>query len=451
MYNEAENKRKSNARYVAFIALKDVYENKGYSDIILNKYFKEINLKEKDKAFATRCVYGVLQWQRLLDYYIDKLSNKPVKKISFNLLILLRLGIYQLMFLDRVPERAAVYETVKVAHMIQEKKGSGFINGVLRNFTRKKKELKEPEDLSVKYSHPSWMVDLLKKSYGEEKAKEVCKVNNMIPAVFLRTNTLKTDRDELIKRLQQAGISSKIGVYPADAIKVNSLQGLEQTQLFKEGCFYIQDINSMVVSYLANPGPGQEVGDLCSSPGGKTTHMAQFMENQGKIVAVDIHAHRLRLVKENCKRLGISNVEIVEGDCRELVNFGYSEKFDVTLVDAPCSSLGVLRKQPELKWRIEKKDIESIVKLQKELLKAAKKVTRPGGKIIYSTCTINPGENENLKEEFLAENPDLKPLELSRDLSDEIIKASCKFDGETLLFLPARDGGDGFFMTGFEK
>ena len=442
-----------NVRFIAALALKDIYKKSGYSNLVLNSYFKKTSLSERDKAFATRCVYGVLQWQRLIDYYLEKISNRPLNKIKLNLLILLRLGLYQIIFLDRVPPRAAVYETVNVAQLMKEVKGAGFLNGVLRNYLRKKDEIEMPEDISIRYSHPDWMVKQWLNRFGEEVTIQLCKRNNSIPSTFLRVNTLNIDKASLLGKLEEKNISCESASYPCEAIKVKSLQGLNELDLFNKGYFYIQDINSMLVAHLASPSEGDKVIDLCSAPGGKTTHMAQLMQNKGEVIAVDIHTSRIKMVEENCKRLGVEIVRTWEGDARELLNVSeYDEYFDISLVDAPCSALGVLQKQPELKWRSNEKDIASLRELQKELMLAAIKATKPGGRIVFSTCTITAQENEDLIEELLMLIPAkievINPLDI---LPGHISSYAFKIYDQGLLFLPSHEGGDGFFMTSLIK
>ncbi|UMZ73300.1 16S rRNA (cytosine(967)-C(5))-methyltransferase RsmB [Natranaerofaba carboxydovora] len=450
-------KQNSNARYISAIVLKEVYSKEGYSDILLNKYLKQNTLSVKDKALATRCIYGVLQWQGLIDFYLEKLSKKPLNKISLEVLVLLRLGLYQLLFLDRVPSRAAVYETVKVAHMMKQKKAAGFINGILRNFIRKKDTIQLPvkdsskkqlvKYISVRYSHPTWMVEKWLDEFGENLTIEICKANNEISDTYIRTNTLKTDKEELLGNLNEYNLPAENALYPVEAIKIDSLRGIEELALFKEGLFYIQDINSMLVSYLAAPLPGQKVVDLCSAPGGKTTHMGQMMQNKGEILAVDLYPHRLNLVKENCERLGVNIVKILEGDARTVLDESYNNYFDISLVDAPCSALGVLRKQPELKWRLNETEIDSLKSLQKELLQKAIKLVKPGGKIIYSTCTISSEENETLISEFLDENSSVRVEEPNKIIPQKALEKAYRVSEEGVLFLPNIDGGDGFFLT----
>ncbi len=461
--NSKGNKQLNNPRYLAGIVLKEISQNNGYSDLTLNKFLNKTTLSDKDKALATRIVYGVLQWQGLIDFYLGKLSKRSLELLSENILILLRIGLYQILFLDRVPDRAAVYETVKAARMMKEDKGTGLINGILRNFIRQREKIKLPgkenivEHISVKYSHPSWMVELWLKEFGQEKTMEICQANNEIPYPFIRTNTLVTHREKLIEELSDY-LSCEKGEYPEEAVKVNSLSGTMELPLFKKGHFYIQDINSMLVSHLALPKPGEKVVDLCSAPGGKTTHMAQMMGNQGTILAIDLYNHRLKMLEENCARLGIRIVNPVKGDAREILkeyncvgDKANEGDFDLSLLDAPCSALGVLRKQPELKWRLTMDEIDSMVKLQKELFQSALKAVKPGGKVIYSTCTLTRKENQELVKEMVDEFPSLKVTSPRDILPDKIIQTADYIDETGILFLPSITGGDGFFMTCLRK
>ena len=414
-----------NAREIAYKVLLDIEKNKNYSNMSINKHFKEVELSNQDRGLATEVIYGVIENKYYIDYMIDKLSKVKTNKMEIYIKTLLRMGIYQIMFLNSISDYAAVNETVNLAKK-KNSKVSGFINGILRNVIRQKEtigEIKVKDDvdyLSIKYSYDKWMIRNWMIHFGKEFTEELLEVNSQRPSIYLRTNTLKITRDELIQKLEQQNIkASKVNVVD-EAIKVENLKDIENNTLYKEGLFTVQDISSMLVGKVMNPKENSLVLDVCSAPGGKTTHMATLMNNTGSVVSRDIYEHKLKLIKASCKRLGLTNVNVEEfnGISLDRESIG---KFDYVLADVPCSGLGIIRRKPEIKYK-EKEEFRDLPLIQKNILENASKYVKKGGTLIYSTCTIQDSENIDVINEFLQKNKnfELAPInEVKVDLDNQ--------------------------------
>ncbi len=434
-----------NAREVALEAIYDI-ENKGlYSNIAVNRYLRKSSLKDMDRGFATELIYGVIENKYFLEYVIDNFSNIKVNKLSPYVKVILQMGIYQILFLDSVAAFAAVNESVILAKKY-DKKASGFVNGVLRNVVRKEKDIKYPDkkDLvkhfSVKYSYAPWMIKNWIKRFGEEFVEELLNANNEKVNLYLRTNTLKISREELLKKLEEQGIICEKVNLVEDAIMVKNLKNIENNELFKAGYFQIQDLSSMLVGYVVHPHKNDLILDVCSAPGGKSTHLGMMMENTGQVVARDIFDHKLDLIKENVERLGLSNVKIEKFDAVKLDEKSI-DKFDTVLVDAPCSGFGIIRRKPDIKYK-NKKEVMELSKIQKEILQNSSQYVKKGGLLIYSTCTIEDRENIKIVENFLKENDTftLEPIEnIKIDLENQ--------DKGYIKLYPHIHGTDGFFIS----
>lgn len=414
-----------NAREIAYKVLLDIEKNKNYSNISINKHFKDVKLSNQDRGLATEIIYGVIENKYYIDYMIDKLSKVKTNKMEIYVKTLLRMGIYQIMFLNSISDYAAVNETVNLAKK-NNSKVSGFVNGILRNVIRQKEtigEIKVRDDvdyLSIKYSYDKWMIRNWMIHFGKEFTEELLDSNSQRPSIYLRTNTLKITRDELIEKLEKQNINaSKVNVVD-EAIKVEHLKDIENNSLYKEGLFTVQDISSMLVGKVMNPKENSLVLDVCSAPGGKTTHMATLMNNTGKVVSRDIYEHKLKLIKASCKRLGLNNVDIEEFNGLSLDRESIG-KFDYVLADVPCSGLGIIRRKPEIKYK-EKEEFRDLPPIQKNILENASKYVKKGGTLIYSTCTIQDSENIDVVNEFLQKNRnfELIPInEVNVDLDNQ--------------------------------
>jgi 16S rRNA (cytosine967-C5)-methyltransferase len=410
---------------------------------------KNSDLKDIDRGFATEIIYGVIENKYYLDYIIDKFSKIKSKKMSVYVRILLWIGIYQIMFLNSVSDYAAVNETVNLAKKY-DKKSSGFINAILRNVIRNKEDIREVdkkdtvEYLSTKYSYNPWIIKNWTKNFGKEFTEELLVSNAERPIIYLRTNTLIISRDELIEKLKEQGLKcDKVNLIP-EAIKVENLKNIENNDLFRKGYFTIQDISSMIVGHVLNPKDNSLVLDLCSAPGGKTTHVATLMNNSGKIVARDIFSHKLRLIKQTVDRLGLTNVEIQEFDASKLDEKSI-DKFDYVVADVPCSGLGIIRRKPEIKYK-DKEEIMSLSNIQNTILENASKYVKIGGILVYSTCTIEDRENIDIVKTFLKNNNnfELEPIEnIKIDLDNQ--------EQGYIKIYPNIHGMDGFFIAKLKR
>ena len=393
-----------NAREIAYKVLLDIEKNNNYSNMAINKYFKDVKLSNQDRGLATEIIYGVIENKYYIDYMIDKLSKVKTNKMEIYVKTLLRMGVYQIMFLNSISDYAAVNETVNLAKK-KNSKVSGFINGILRNVIRQKEEIgkvKTKDDieyLAIKYSYDKWMIKNWIAHFGKEFTEELVEANNERPNIYLRTNTLKITRGELIEKLAEQNIKAEKVNVVEEAIKVEHLKDIENNKLYKEGLFTVQDISSMLVGKVMNPKENSLILDVCSAPGGKTTHMATLMNNTGQVVSRDIYDHKLKLIKASANRLGLTNIDAQEFDGMKLDRESIA-KFDYVLADVPCSGLGIIRRKPEIKYK-EKEEFRELPPIQKKILENAAKYVKVGGTLIYSTCTIQDNENINVVNEFL--------------------------------------------------
>lgn len=439
-----------NARELALRVLYDIQENNAYSNIELKKQLDSSKLEQVEKGLATELVYGVVKWRLQLDWIIGQLSNIKIHKISPWIINILRMGIYQLKFLDKIPESASVNESVKLAKKHGNQGSVRFVNGLLRGYLRKKNEIKYPDEsnivkyISVMYSHPEYLVEKWINEFGIEVTKDLCEANNDVASTSARVNTLKTSKEQLIEKLKSEGIEVRNGLYFNDAIILDNPHNISNLSSFKEGLFQIQDESSMLVGAICDPKSGQIVADVCAAPGGKSTHIAQLMNNEGIVYSRDIHEHKIKLIADNAKRLGINIMKVGLKDASEVDN-DLLEKCDRVVVDAPCSGLGIIRRKPDIRWNRQIEDIDCLVKLQKNILETCSKYVKKGGYLIYSTCTINDEENIDVVNHFLDDHNNFMLTDISDSVPDGLKKDSCK-DGYIQVY-PNIDGIDGFFVA----
>lgn len=438
-----------NPRERAMKILIDINKNKAYSNLSLNKYLKDITEK-KDENLIREIIYGVLENQIYIDHILSKVSKIKIKKIHPNILEILRIGIYQMVFMDKIPDSAAVNESVKLAKKYGHKGTIGFTNGILRSIAREKDKYTSIDGddkskyISIKYSHPEYLVEKWIEEFGVGFTEKLCKANISRPLLNIRVNTLKIDKENLIKSLNKKGIETREGKYAEDALIVKNPYLITETDEFKKGLFTIQDESSMLVSQIMNPKEGSKVLDVCSAPGGKSTHIAQWMNNKGSILSRDIYPHKIKLIEENISRLGINIIETEVYDALEK-DESLLEKFDYCLLDAPCSGLGLIRRKPEIKINRKEEDLKNLADLQYEIIQNTKDYVKVGGFLIYSTCTIGNEENIDLIKRFLKANPDFKLVNIEDRIKnkDEFIHLK---DGYINLF-PHIHETDGFFIA----
>ena len=393
-------------RRTAYFTLMDVEAKQAYSHIALNHHILSGN--PESPPFVRQLVYGVLENKMYLDYILEHFIKTPIAKMNASDLTILRLGIYQLKFMDTVPDYAAVNESVDLAKRFCRGR-DGFVNGVLRSFLRAGKEVELPDRskdeihyLSIKYSYEPWIIQLWLEEYSMDFVEELLAAGNMTPSLVIRINQLKTTRDDLKRRIIAKGYAAVDGLLCKEALHVEG-RGLLGGKLYNNGMFSVQDESSILAVNMLDPKPDELVMDVCAAPGGKTLAIAEKMQNRGTVVAWDIYRRKLAIVEREAERLGIINVVTKTWDATR-VESSMIDKADRVLVDAPCSGLGVVRRKPEIKYKKKAADIEELPKKQLDILSASSKYVKPGGVLLYSTCTISPYENHKVVKEFLKKN-----------------------------------------------
>ena len=436
----------ANARELALQTLTDILIDGAYSNHALSEQIEKNELTVQDKNFMTELVYGTLQHEQLLNFYVTPFFNGKVKAW---VRILIQMTLYQMLFLDSVPEHAAISEAVKIA----KKRGGQFngklVNAILRELTRTPlpslDTIKdEAERLAVETSHPLWLIKLWSKQFGWEKTIQMARANNERVNVTIRVNGVRGTREELKQKLESEGITCEYGNLSQDALVI--LKGnVIKTKDFEQGWFYVQDESSMLVARALKPKHHSKVLDTCSAPGGKTTHVAELMRQTGTVYAHDVYEHKIKLIEDNVKRLGLTNVVATLQDATTLNERYESDSFDAVLVDAPCSGLGILRRHPEVKITKQPSDLDEIMMIQKKILNTVAPLVKVGGTLVYSTCTVNRKENDKMVEQFLAQHPEygLDPTLVNR--LPEVLHEQTK-NGMVQLF-PGDYQTDGFFIA----
>lgn len=440
------------------IALKVLYEvdkKEAYSNIALDEALKKARkmpqkITSKDIGFISELVYGTISWQLTLDEIIKKHSTIKLKKMSPWILNILRMSMYQIVYLDKVPKSAAVNEAVNLAKRYGHRASSNFVNAILRKVEKKDYEefkgiKEEKERIAKTTSMPIWIVEKLLAQNTVEEVQKICEACNLKPKVHIRINPLKTDKQSLRQELTKEGITVEEG--KMNFLCLKNAKNIEKIKAFQEGKFTVQDEAAGLIPQILNPKPGERVLDACSSPGGKTTYMAEIMQNQGEIIAWDLHEHRVKLVEEAAQRLGISIIKTEVKDATEYQE-GYQEKFDKILLDVPCLGLGVIKRKPDIKWKRKEEDIEKITKIQKQILQNCSSLLRRGGELVYSTCSILKEENEEIIEQFLKTNRNFTIERIENSDREENEKDVEK--GKYIQIYP-NEKNDGFFICKLRK
>ena len=456
--------RKKTPRAICLDILNRVEEADLHPDRLLNDSFKRYRyFTPLDRAFLTELTYGVIRWREKLDWVIRHFSKISFERIELETLNILRLGLYQILFLSRTPSSAAVNESVELSKRARGKGGAGFVNAVLRSSIRQKDEICYPDiaedpalHISVLESHPLWLVQRWLKEMGVEETFKICKFDNQISSLTLRANTLKISRKDLIRKLEEKELKPLSATFSEEGILLQDPPPTSELPFMKEGLYIIQDEASQLVTSILDPKPGERILDACAAPGGKTTHMAQEMENRGEIYALDLSKGKLDSIEEMCQRLGIKIVKTTKGDAVKSLPIPQGVKFDRILADVPCSGFGTLRKNPDLKWRREEKDVKRLSELQFSILSNLSTYVKEGGVLIYSTCTVFHEENEDVVETFLEGHPEFQ--------LDQIEKVASAFiaDGKSEKLRPFLQNGyfktfppknkmDGFFVARLRK
>lgn len=440
----------ANARESALTALSNIVVNGKYGNQAVNEQIEKNGLDAQERAFMTELTYGTLKNIQLLDFYAAPYFKGRVKAW---VKLLISLTLYQILYLDNVPEHAAVSEAVNIAKKRGGKVIGGVVNGILRELCRhplrKLEEIQDPlERLATEWSHPLWLVKLWESQYGREQTVEILKANNQKAHLTLRVNTRLVSRKELRDRLKEEGVLTRESPLSNEALIVDAGNPV-RTRSFDKGCFYVQDQASMLAAHSLGPDPGSRVLDTCSAPGGKATHAAQLMQGTGIVVAHDLYPHKIQLIEENVQRLGLSNIEASVLDAATLAKSYPQESFDYIMIDAPCSALGILRRHPEAKIFKKPEDLDEIQKTSKKILEEAAGLLKPGGRMVFSTCTVNRKENEKQVKTFLGKHPDFQlDSTLPERMPEQLKKKTA--DGMIQLF-PGEYGTDGFFIASLTK
>ncbi|NLW55754.1 MAG: 16S rRNA (cytosine(967)-C(5))-methyltransferase RsmB [Firmicutes bacterium] len=437
-------------RALALKALVAIERQGAYANRILNTLFAQSESTAQDRAMATEIVYGTLRHMTLIDHLLSQLLTKKLVALPTEVRNILRQALYELLTTTET-DYAVVNEAVNLVRKSKFAGLSGLVNAVLRGYLRNKADLILPDfaeeplaHLTICHSHPRWLVERWIRRWGTEETHRLLAVNNLPAPFTLRTNTLLLSRAELLKQLAGLAFDASPSPLLPEAVRLATGRSLTSTPLWAAGYFYIQDEGSMLIAHLLAPKPGETISDLCAAPGGKTTHLAQLMGDTGLIYALDLYPHKTRLIQENASRLGITIIEPLTIDAR---SWQPENLLDAVLLDAPCTGTGVLRRRPDIRWRRRPKDLKALTKLQEELLEQAASLVKPGGRIVYSTCSLEPEENEERIKSFLRSHPQFQvsiPESFAQHLQHQRLP-------EGIILLPQQDGPDGFFMTKLVK
>ncbi len=437
-----------NVRDAALTILLTVDKSQAYSNLLLHQTIEKYKIEAKDRGLLTELTYGTLQHKLTLDYYLDPFIRG---KVDIWVRWLLRLSLYQMHYLTRIPAHAAVNEAVEIAKHRGHKGIASMVNGILRSIIRegvRSTDLIEDanERLAVETSHPQWLVDRWVESYGYEKTREMLLENNVAPLQTVRVNTTKATVEQVLTTLEREGVKARRSEFIPECIHLESGQAA-RTGAFRNGLITIQDESSMIPATVLNPSSGMKVLDMCAAPGGKTTHLAEKMNNEGSILATDLHSKKLDLIDENVARLGLNIIQTAPLDGRKAANFLQKESYDAILVDAPCSGLGVMRRKPDIKYTKREEDLESLQTIQLSILDNAVQLLKQGGRMVYSTCTVDRRENEGTVTAFLEAHPEMETMRLE-NLPTQL---EAKQQDGMLQVFPQDIGSDGFFVAAFVK
>ncbi len=439
-----------NPRYLAFKALCKVESENSYSNLTLDSFLKNSDLDPRNSAFASMLFYGVLEKKLSLDYIIRTFSSVRLKKIETKTLIILRMGIYQMVFMDKVPDSAAVNEAVKICKKEKLYHSSGFVNGLLRSVSRSEERFPLPDKsdmkkyLSVKYSCPEDIVSLWISDYSAETAEKILESLSGRPPIYAKVNTLKISREQLMEKLENEGVSAESVECLDTAVKLKYSGSVSELKAFKEGFLHIQDLSSQICCEMLSPQKGDVISDVCSAPGGKAFNIAERLGGVGKVNCYDIHEHKLKLIKSSARRLGIDNIEVGK---RDALSDESLEMSDRILCDVPCSGLGILRRKPEIRYKTDT-GADSLPDIQYRILENSAKYLKSGGILVYSTCTLHRAENGGVADKFLDNHPEFEPYPIV--LPPGISRTIDEPENQLTLF-PQTNNTDGFFISVMKK
>ncbi len=438
-----------NARELALDILYDILEKDGYSHVVLNQALSKYQYLEKqDRAFITRVTEGTLEYLIQIDYVLNQFSKTKVDKMKPLIRTLLRMSVYQLLHMDRIPDSAVCNEAVKLAQKRRFQGLKGFVNGVLRAIARDKGSLRFPDD-AVRYSMPPWLLKHWRQSYDEETVRTMLEYFLSDQPITVRCNRNQSGKspEEIIESLEHQGVTVTRSQYASDILYLEDLDYLEALEAFQNGWIQVQDLSSSLVGLAAAPKPGAVVLDVCGAPGGKSLHIADLLDGTGHVEVRDISDGKVAMIQENIERSGFTNISASVWDALEL-DEDFVEKADIVIADLPCSGLGIIGKKPDIKQKMTPEDLESLAELQREILSVVYRYVKPGGILVYSTCTIDHLENEDNVAWFLEQYP-FKPVDmegrLGEKLKDRTMKQGC------IQILPGVHPCDGFFISVLQK
>lgn len=443
----------SNPRQAACAVLRSIQKEGSYADQLMDRELADGRLSGPDRGLFAELVFGVLRRQGTLDHILGQLLDQSLNKLEPQVLILLRLGLYQLIYLDRIPESAAVNETVNLTKQAVPR-ASGLVNAVLRNYLRRKETITFPDPLTApaasiaaRHSHPLWLVNQWLEQLGPEETELLAEASSCQPPLTLRANTLLTSRAELLQRFTDNAIAAAPCHYSPHGIHIEGRHHIPGLPGFREGLFAVQDEASQLAGFLLGVQAGERVLDSCAAPGGKATHLAQLMENRGELLAMDVSRNKLPLIQESAQRLGITIISTRAADLLQSAALP-ANAFDRVLLDAPCSGLGVIRRNPEAKWRLTPVDFTRLASTQKSMLKNAFRLLKPGGVLVYSTCSTTLEENDAVVRDFLSRQNDC----MLENLNDMFPQWRELFTDQGMFRAwPHRHGMDGFFAARLRK
>ena len=443
----------SSARQTALHILHAIDTQQAYTDVALRQALRASHLERRDRAFVTECVYGVVRWQGRIDWLLHRVCRQPLDSLTPWMRNILRLGTYQCLWMDRVPHRAAVHETVQLARRFGHQGTARLANAVLRTLLRQHAGNTLPAaaadpvaHLAVMHSHPRWLVERWLHRYGWDRTRALCEANNRPAGITLRLNPLRATSEELVQRLQLEGCQHiTASRWHAEGLIVQGIDRLDTTHSYQAGWFQVQDEGAMFVAPLCDVQAGHRVLDACAAPGGKTTHLAQCMCDRGTIIALDAQAGRLRLLQENLRRLRLASVTPLAADATQSLPLRLT--FDRILVDAPCSGLGVLRRHPDIKWRKSAADVRALQAVQRTLLRNLLPCLAPGGMLVYSVCSNEPEETHDVVRHVLADHPHLRLEPIDNPFPAELSQTPAT--AGTLDITPDQLGTEGVFIARF--
>lgn len=428
------------ARQTAFEILNRIQRDNSYSNLALDHALDKADTDNKDKKFVSALVYGVTERRITLDYNLSLYLSQPIKKLKPEVLTALRLGAYQILFMDKIPVSAAVNESVKLAKKNGAAFASGLVNAVLRKIISN--GLKTDGSMSVNYSAPEWLCDMWCRSYGRENAEKLLEASFGAVDTVLRVNTEKIDSDNLINLLAEEGFVCETGGNVENSAVVKSGGAVHKTEAYKNGLFHVQDAASQLCCKALGVQENETVIDICAAPGGKSFTLAENMKNTGRIISCDIYEHRLKLIADGAERLGLTNIETVRNDGNVFnPDFPLADKI---LCDVPCSGLGVIRKKPEIRFK-KSEEVDKLQDLQYSIMCISSRYLKIGGVMVYSTCSLNPNENEKIVEKFLTEHDNFEGVRVLSDISRYGV------DTDYLTLMPHIHGCDGFFISAVRR